>query len=425
MDLVGMRLLASVHLGAGFTSGEGMAVVASRTGRRALFVAAEHAPCDFVVVDVTDPRQPVVRASREIPVGVRSNNLAVRGEILAVTRQNANAGEKPAGVEFFDIADPFAPASIGFFDASGGASLGTHFVWLADDGYAYLASGAPDYTPRDRRDRFFLRILDAAAPTKAVEVGRFVLPGLAEEDGAVAPERPAQRLARALGVDLEPGAERERHVEIDGVSAWDFGFRVHNITVQPEDPERAYLAYTSGGAYILDIADRSRPAPIGHLAYGPPFSCSAHTFVPLTPGPFALLSDETLNDGAIDQPMGAWVVSTAVPSQPTIGAALTLPWPPGGTVGETGRFGPHNLHEYAPGQAAWRDPTLVFGAFFGLGIGVYDLSNPLQPIEVGRFVPGDAEGGSGQINDIYADDRGIVYAVDRRSDLCFILELSH
>ena len=419
-----MRHLATADLGPGFTCGEGMACVAARSGERALYIAAEHAPADFVVLDVSDPRSPRLRASRQIPTGVRSNNLAVFGDLLAVTRQVAEPGSRPGGVEFFDLSDPFDPRPIGAFDASGGVSLGVHFVWLAADGHAYLASGAADVTPRDKRDRFFLRVLDVSSPAAAREVGRFILPGVASQDDAAPPPRPVERLAAALGVEVPDGALGQRRVELGGVTSWDFGFRVHNVTVQPEDPGRAYLAYTSAGAYILDISDRSRPTPVGHLEYGPPFSCSAHTFVPLHTSAFALLSDETLEDQAADQPMGAWVVDTRVAALPTIAGSLPLAWPTDGQLRGKGRFGPHNLHEYPPGQAAWRDTRLAFGAFFGLGLGVYDLTRPLQPREVGRFVPGDLGGGSGQLNDVYVDDRGIIYAADRRAGLCFVLELA-
>jgi hypothetical protein len=67
----------------------------------------------------------------------------------------------------------------------------------------------------------------------------------------------------------------------------------------------------------------------------------------------------------------------------------------------------------------------VAGAFFGLGIAVYDFSSPLRPRELGRFAPGTRPGGpvTGQLNDVFIDDRAIVYTVDRRTDLCYVLEM--
>ncbi len=420
----GLRLLATVPLGSGMAGGEGLAMHVGPGGRRTLYVASEHAPGDFVALDVTDPAKAEVAYRHELPgPHVRSNNLAVYENLLAVTRQNKEKGGTPAGVEFFDISVPDAPRPIGFFDASGGRSVGTHFVWLAADGYAYLANQMPEYAPRDARDRFMLSILDVSDPSAAEEVGRWWLPGIDEKDDAPARLRPAERLAAARGVTLSDEQRAARRVEFGDASSWDFGFRVHNVTVHPEQPDRAYLAYTSAGACILDIADRSRPAVVGALEYASPLPGAAHTFVPLGTSGFAILSDETLEEGAADFPQGVWIVDARIESRPLIVDHLDLPWPDG-PVPDVGRFGAHNLHEYPPGQGALRSFDLVAGAFFGLGIALYDMSSPMRPREVARFCPGpDGDGpGSGQLNDVFVDDRSIVYAVDRRSDLCFILE---
>ncbi len=420
----GLRLIATLSLGDGMAGGEGLAMHVGPGGQRSIFVASERAPFDFVVADVTDPTRPEVVYRHELPgAHVRSNNLAVHEDVLAVTRQAKQKGASPAGVEFFDISNPRAPRHLGFFDASGENSVGTHFVWLAGDGYAYLASQSADYAPRDPRDQFMLRILDVSAPSRVSEVGRWWLPGLQEHDEAPMPVRPHQRLAAARGVTLSPEQAASRRVEFDGVSSWDFGFRVHNISVLPEQPNRAYVACTSGGGFILDISDRAHVSVVGSLQYASPLPGAAHTFVPLGASGFGLLSDETLEEGAADFPQNVWVVDARIETRPLIVGSLDLPWPD--VVPTTGRFGAHNLHEYPVGQGAWRSFDLAAGAFFGLGVGVYDVSAPLRPREIARFVPGpDVDGPSqGQLNDVFLDDRGIVYTIDRRSDVCYLLEL--
>ena len=394
------------------------------TGQRTIFVASERAPFDFVVADVTDPTKPEVVYRHELPgPHVRSNNLAIFEDVLAVTRQAKERGGSPAGVEFFDISTPSAPRSIGFFDASGGASIGTHFVWLAGDGYAYLASQSADYAPRDPRDQFMLRILDVSVPREP--------PRPADGGCRVCRSTTRHRCRCGRTNDSRRPAARAltseqlatRRVDINGTSSWDFGFRVHNIAVLPEQADRAYVAYTSGGGFILDISDRSNVSVAGALQYSSPLPAAAHTFVPLGASGFGLLSDETLEDGAADFPQGVWVVDARIESRPLIVGSLDLPWPE--VVPTKGRFGAHNLHEYPVGQGAWRSFDLAAGAFFGLGVGVYDVSSPLRPREIARFVPGpDASGPSqGQLNDVFVDDRAIVYTIDRRSDVCYILEL--
>lgn len=424
MQIDHMNLLSTARLGAGVGGGEGLAMHVGAGGRRTLFVASEHAPCDFVALDVTDPRAPEVVHRRELPgPGIRSNNLSIHEDLLAVTRQVSEKGAPPGGVELFDISDPASPRQVSSFDASGGESLGTHFVWLAADGYAYLASGASDVAPRDPRDKFVLRILDVSSPAHPFEVGRWWLAGVAGSDESPPPPRPADRLAAAHGTTVTDAERAGRRFVVGGVSSWDFGFRVHNVTVLPERPERAYLAYTSAGAYVLDISDRSRPEVVGHLDYATPLPGAAHSFVPLGAGGFALLSDETLEEGAADFPQNVWVVDARIESRPIIVGALDLPWPE--AVPDVGRFGAHNLHEYPPGQGALRSTDLAAAAMFGLGVAVFDVSDPLRTRRVAHFSPGpERDGpGSGQLNDVFVDDRGVLYAIDRRSDYCFALEL--
>ncbi|HVC24483.1 MAG TPA: hypothetical protein VND23_01885 [Acidimicrobiales bacterium] len=419
-----MNLLATARLGDGVGGGEGLAMHVAADGSRTLFVASEHAPCDFVAVDVSDPRAPSVVFRQDLPgAGIRSNNLAIHDDLLAVTRQVSQKGAPPGGVELFDISQPAAPRPIGHFDASGGESLGTHFVWLGGDGYAYLASGASDFTPRDARDRFMFRILDVSSPTRPVEAGRWWLPGVAVSDVEAAPERPSERLAAAHGAEITAEQRAARRFESGGSCSWDFGFRVHNVTVLPERPDRAYLAHTSAGAYIFDISDRSRPHPVGHLDYATPLPGAAHTFVPLGASGFGLLSDETLEEGAADYPQNVWVVDARLESRPVIVGSLELPWP--SDVPATGRFGAHNLHEYPPGQGALRSFGLAAAAMFGLGVAVFDVGDPLRARAVAHFSPGpeDDGPGTGQLNDVFLDDRGVLYALDRRSDYCFVLEL--
>ena len=424
MDVRGMRLLSTLSLGEGMAGGEGLATHVGARGERSLFVASEKVPYDFVVADVSDPRAPRVIYRHELPgAHVRSNNLAIHGDLLAVTRQVKEKGASPAGVEFFDIADPSRPRSLGFFDASGGDSIGTHFVWLDGAGFAYLASQDRDYLARDPRDQFMMRILDVSDPSRASEVGRWWMPGTQASDQAPAPMRAHERIAQARGTTLAPEQVSARRVDHGGVVSWDFGIRVHNICVVPERPDRAYVASTSGGAFIFDVADRSTPRVLGELSYGATLPAAAHTFVPLGTSGFALLSDETLEESAADFPQNVWVVDVRLEDRPQIVGSLEMPWPD--VVPSEGRFGAHNLHEYPLGQGAWRDFNVAAGAFFGLGVGVYDVSSPLRPREIGRFVPGvDPEGPSrGQLNDLFLDDRSILYTIDRKSDTCFILEL--
>jgi hypothetical protein len=91
-----------------------------------------------------------------------------------------------------------------------------------------------------------------------------------------------------------------------------------------------------------------------------------------------------------------------------------------------GRFGAHNLHENPPVPGAWRSEDIVLGTFFNGGVRAYDVSDPHSPREVAYFVPPTPERsktGAAQLNDVFVDDRGIVFTVDRGGGGLYILEM--
>jgi len=91
-----------------------------------------------------------------------------------------------------------------------------------------------------------------------------------------------------------------------------------------------------------------------------------------------------------------------------------------------GRFGAHNIHENPPVPTAWQSDQIVLGTFFNGGLRAYDISNPYQPREIACFVPPAPKGspvGAIQLNDVFVDERGIVYTQDRFSGGLYTLEM--
>jgi hypothetical protein len=383
-----MRLLSHNNLGGFGNGGEGLALQKTRDGRRML----------YIVVDVSDPTEAVVVAQTDLPhEKVRSNSLDVVGDILAVAYQTAEPGLTPAGVELFDVSDPESPRSIAFFDRSGPNSRGTHCLWFVDGEYIHMSSGSPDSRPTHRQDDQFYQIVDVRDPAHPVEVGRWWLPGTQEDDGAPPPERHEQ---------------------------FDMGFRTHNINVYPERPDRAYVAYIDGGAIILDISDKSRPAMISRLDYHPPASGFTHTVLPLFSKDTLIVSDEAIQPGGKDWPKPVWVVDVRDETRPMITGTLPLP-PVEAFAARGGRFGAHNLHENHPLPTALRSESLIYGAYFNAGVRVHDVSNPWAPVEVGYYVPEVPAGSrfdAAQMNDLYVDENGLVYAIERFTGGLYILE---
>ena len=396
-----MRLLAHHELQGFGGIGEGMGMQRTRDGRRILWLAHESAPKNFTAIDVTDPKAPKVVVQTDLPhAKMRSNSLDVVGDVMAVAYQTTSVNTQPAGFDLFDIATPEAPKRIAHFDASGPHSRGVHAVWFVDGETVHMASGAADFKPRDPKDDQFYRMVDVRNPSQPVELGRWWLPGTRDGDDAPPPERLAAK--------------------------FDTGFRAHNTNVFPQRPDRAYIGYIDCGAVILDIADKSRPKLVTQWRYSPPFNGFCHTVLPLFGRNLLIVSDECVRDGGVDWPKLVWVVDARV--ETNLVPLATCPMPPYDAFAKRGgRFGAHNVHENLPVPTSWQSEDIVIGTFFNAGVRAFDVSNPYQPEEVAYFVPGAPKlsaAGAIQLNDVYVDDRGLVFTVDRFAGGLYILELT-
>src|SRR5262245_2892018 len=395
------KLLAHNELDGFGGMGEGMSIQITRDGRRILWLAHESAPKNFTGVDVSDPRAPRVVVQTDLPhAKMRSNSLDVVGDMMAVAYQTSGVNIRPAGFDLFDIGEPERPQRIAHFDASGPHSRGVHALWFVDGRYIHMASGAADFKPRDQKDDQFYRIVDVRKPSQPVEVGRWWLAGTRDGDDAPPPAR------------LPP--------------QFDSGFRAHNTNVFPERPDRAYIGYIDGGACVLDISDMSRPKLVSRWNHSPPFNGFAHTVLPLFGRELLIVSDECVRDNGVDWPKLAWVVDARI--ETNLVPIATFPMPPYEAFGKRGgRFGAHNLHENLPVSTSWRSENVIVGSFFNAGVRAFDVANPYQPQEIAYFVPGAPKlspVGAIQLNDVYVDDRGLVYTVDRFVGGLYILEMT-
>jgi len=355
------------------------------------------APADFTV---TDPKNLKMIVQTELPHSkMRSNSLEVYGDTLYVAHQiRGEFGMKPAGVDIWDISKPETPKKISHFDASGPQSLGVHCIWTGDGEYLHISSGAADFQARNAKDYQFYRIIDVRNPSKPTEVGRWWYPG--QKEG-----------------DAEPALPR--HPKFDS------GYRPHNIQVYKQRPDRAYLGYIDGGVVILDISDKSKPKLVSKFNYSPPYNGFSHTAMPLFgKDNLLIVSDECTKDDGEDWPKPTWVFDIRNEKNPV--PISTLPLPPVEVFGKRGgRYGSHNLYENYPLDCAWRSDSIVLATFFNGGVRAYDLSNPFQPKEIAYFVPGAPKlspKGAIQINDVYVDDRGLVYIGDRFTGGLYVLE---
>ncbi|MEQ8195730.1 MAG: hypothetical protein RIB59_14690 [Rhodospirillales bacterium] len=402
-----MRLISQHTLDGYGGLGEGMAIHGTKDGRRIMWLAHEGPPKNFSGVDVTDPKNPKLVVQTDLPhMSVRSNSHDIAGDIMAVCYQtmgpgglsDPGLGGTPAGIELFDVSVPENPKHISFYDCSGPGSMGVHQCWFVDGEYIHFSGGAPDFEPIYPNDCQFYRSIDVRNPTKPVEVGRWWLPGTRKGDTAPPPERKTK---------------------------FDIGFRAHNTNVYPARPDRVYLAFIDAGTFILDISDMANPKVAAQWNPYPPFPGFAHTLMPILDRDLLIMSEESIKDGAADWPKRVWILDGR--DESNLVPISTLPMPPVDEFSRRGgRFGAHNVHENRPGDFSFRSNDLLFCAMFNAGVRVYDIKDPFEPKEIAYYVPETPPGtraGAIQINDVYVDEKGLVYACDRFTGGLYILEM--
>ena len=164
-----MRLLGHNDLGGFGNCGEGMAIQLARDGRRVLWLGHESAPKNFTAVDVTDPRKPSVIVQTDLPHGdMRSNNLDLVGD-LAGGPVPDEPGRRAAGRASSSSTWPTRASRARSRSSTrpGRTRAACTTCGSSTASYLHLASGAPDFKPRNPKDDQFYRIIDVRQPTRA------------------------------------------------------------------------------------------------------------------------------------------------------------------------------------------------------------------------------------------------------------------
>ena len=386
-----MEIIGHSDLNGAGHGGEGMALRKYPDGRRVLFMAHESAPMCVSVIDVTKPEDPRVVAQIPVPTQqIRCNSLGLSGTIMTVAHQTDKPGQPGAGMEVWDVADPAHPAKIGFLDTSGPHSRGVHYLWFADGHYAYLSTGAKDFVPKDQLDDQMFMIVDMNDPRHPKEVGRWWLPGTRVGDQAPSPPR----------------------VSINS------GIRMHTPVVSPDRPDRAYVGWIDGGWVILDISDKAHPKLVAHRSWRSQDVGFAHTVLPILSRGLAIQTEEAVETNCKDWPKRDWVWDISNEKAPFVLSALPPPEDFDALCKQGGRFGSHNIAQNRPDPTARKLTKTVVGSFFNGGVRAYSIADEHAPKEIGFVVDAPPEGNAShsiQINDVYVDENGLIYADDRFS----------
>ncbi|MDH7797529.1 MULTISPECIES: hypothetical protein [unclassified Beijerinckia] len=357
-------------------SGGGQIVVDGDYG----YIGHMSAPSGTSIVDLSDPSKPKTIAHLTIPWGLHSHKVQAANGLMLVNHEivspdiAAKEGLR-GGLGIYDISNPHAPREITRWQCDG---TGVH-RFTFDGRYAYISPEIDGYIGN------IVMILDLADPVRPREVGRWWMPG--------------QWIA---GGETPSWPDRQH--------------RCHHA-IRRDD--RLYVSYWHGGGVLLDISDMSQPKQISGFDWSPPFPWPTHSLVPV---PFAIngrryliVADEDVNplDPEMAPELAAfiWIVDATDETRPV----------PVATFQVEGIHGKRN-----PSMTGCHQPveiirgTEVPVAWFAQGLRFLDISNPMQPRETAHYIPDAPAGRRASSNDVFMDERGLVYLMDRVSGLSIV-----
>ncbi len=335
----------------------------SRIGRR-----AEQLPAARRALAEALGREPT-RAEIAAKMSVTADDLTA---LEAFEQRGYHAG----GFKVYDVSNPAQPKPI-HYQKTGG--IGVHRFDM-DERYAYISTEMQGYVGN------ILVIYDMTDPRKPSEVGRWWMTG--------------QHLAGGETPTWSGRRHRLHHALRFGDEMW--------------------ASCWHGGFNVVDVSDLSKPKTAGSYNYHPLFPEPTHTVMPVPESVggrrIALAIDEEdqaqsaseeearrgrahaciltfdVSDLANIKPLGQFQVSELdSPFSRTPGA----------------RFGAHQFCERMTG-------TIAYAVWFGGGLRIVDVADPLSPREIGHFIPEPVAGKAApQSNDVALDARGLIYVVDR------------
>ncbi len=330
-------------------------------------------PDGTTILDISDRRNPRVVCRLEVPPNIHSHKVRVDGDLMLVNYEKFRFYEGPetprGGLKIFDISDRANPREIAFVEAG---EWGYH-RFTYDGRYCYGSPAPEGYVGN------ILGILDLKDPEKPEYTALWWVPG------------------QWVGGGEEPLPEGRR-------VRCHHPFRLGN---------RLYSGWWHHGWYIHDVSDLSKPEPIVHVDWSPPFPCPTHTAMPL---PYTIkgrkiliVNDEEVSDRLAPTPNAfLWIVDATEETNPVPIATYRArkddePYDP--------KFW-YGCHQ--PQEQIYGEQTRFAVAWFGGGLRMIDISDPWSVEELGYYIPEPGKGYEAtQTNDVFQDVDGLYYIVDR------------
>ena len=346
---------------------------------------------DFMIVNHERNMSRIGRRAEQLPAARRdlsaalgreptAAELAARMSVtvddLRALEEHERRGYHNGGFRIYDVADPTRPRQICHRRTGG---IGVH-RFDVDARHAYISTEMEGYVGN------ILVVYDLADPRRPREVSRWWMPG--------------------------------QHIAGGETPTW--SGRRHRLHHALRFGDEMWASCWHGGFWVVDVSSLAQPRSVGSYNYHPLFPEPTHTVMPV-PGKvggrrIALAVDEEdqaqsageeearrgrahaciltfdVSDLASIKPLGQFQVSELDSPFSRVGGA---------------RFGAHQFCERMHG-------TIVHAVWFGGGLRIIDVADPLAPREIGHFIPEPVVGRPApQSNDVALDDRGLIYVVDR------------
>jgi hypothetical protein len=321
--------------------------------------------------------------------------------------------------EIWDVSDPAKPSRLTVI-VSGLRDTHKSF-WECDTGIAYLVSGAPGW-----RAKRMAQIYDLSDPGNPVFIRNFGLPG--QQPGSTGPvpgdlHGPISTGPKGNRVYFAYGAIRDGILQI---------VDRQKLLDGPKEPTDENLRYPQ-------VARVDLPPDLGaHTAF-PLLGVELPEFGKTEIGrkrDFVVLTGETGGNECQQARNTVHIFDITTESKPVGVSTWTVPESSGNFCSRGGRFGAHSSNENLTPIYYKR---VMFIAYFDAGVRALDVRDPLNPKEIGYYIPAITAKtdkrcvGTGadqhckvaiQTNNVDVDDRGYIYSVDRANTGMHILELS-
>ncbi len=349
----------------------------------------------FSIVDVTDPAAPRYVKFVEMPTNNWTIQLSMHDNILVAAMEKpalawGGSPDKPfsEGAIFWDVSDPENPTQLSQWKTG---ATGTHRNSYPGGKYAFMSAGMPGYAGAGN----ILVILDISDPKNPKEAGRWWMPG-----------------------------QKEGETQIGGPR----GF--HGPANLSPDGKSLVMGY-SPMVVNLDISDVANPKVIGQLRMSPPFlsagSQSLHTSLPLWDRGLIYANSEASAERCNEGLNWAGLIQNKDPANMQLLSLFPLPQPPKGAPYKNfcekgGRFGPHNTNQEIHLPDVEKPGNLIYLTYFNASLRVFDIKDPVQPVETGWFIPPQPQKRLGpqppndlvqQTEDVLVDTRGNIFIDDK------------